>query len=80
MAAGVRDRARTDVGIGVTGIAGPDGGSDAKPVGTVMIAATGLGEPYVRTFRFAGDREQVKFQSSQAALDIIRRRLLDQAS
>lgn len=77
MAAGIRDRAHTDIGVGVTGIAGPTGGTDTKPVGTVVVAAVGIGDPVVRTFRFPGDREQVKFQASQAALDMVRRRLLD---
>ena len=75
MAEGVRVRASTDVGIGVTGIAGPDGGTPEKPVGTVAIAAA-IGETtHVRTFRFHGEREQVKFQASQAALDMVRRML-----
>jgi competence/damage-inducible protein CinA-like protein len=77
MAEGIRQRAGADIGVAITGIAGPDGGSDAKPVGTVMIATAGVGEPAVRTFRFFGDREQVKFQASQAALDMVRRRLVD---
>jgi nicotinamide-nucleotide amidase len=78
MAEGIRARANTDIGVGITGIAGPGGGSAAKPVGTVVIAVAGVGEPKVRTFRFFGDREQVKFQGSQAALDMVRRRLLEQ--
>lgn len=76
MAEGVRARAGVDVGVGVTGIAGPGGGSDEKPVGTVVIAvATGEGT-HSRTFRFPGERDQVKFQASQAALDMVRRLLL----
>ena len=75
MAEGVRVRASVDIGIGVTGIAGPDGGTPEKPVGTVAIAAA-IGETTrVRTFRFHGEREQVKFQASQAALDMVRRML-----
>jgi nicotinamide-nucleotide amidase len=75
MAVGVAARAGVEVGIGVTGIAGPDGGTPEKPVGTVAIAAALRGTATSRTHRFVGDREQVKFQSTQAALDMVRRAL-----
>jgi nicotinamide-nucleotide amidase len=75
MAEGVRSGAAVDVGVGVTGIAGPVGGSPEKPVGTVAIAAVTPSETRVRTFRFHGEREHVKFQASQAALDMLRRML-----
>jgi competence/damage-inducible protein CinA-like protein len=76
MAEGIRARARTEVGIGVTGIAGPGGGTPEKPVGTVAIAAALPGRTRSRVFRFVGGREMVKFQASQAALDMVRRSLL----
>jgi nicotinamide-nucleotide amidase len=76
MADGIRSRSRADIGVGVTGIAGPDGGTPEKPVGTVCIAAVVAEETRVRTFRFVGGREMVKFQASQAALDMVRRILL----
>jgi nicotinamide-nucleotide amidase len=76
MAEGIRSRSRVDIGIGVTGIAGPDGGTPEKPVGTVVIAAAAEGTR-VRTFRFVGGREMVKFQASQGALDMVRRLLLE---
>jgi competence/damage-inducible protein CinA-like protein len=76
MAEGVRVRAATDVGVGVTGIAGPGGGTPEKPVGTVAVAATVADVVRSRLFRFIGDREHVKFQASQAALDMVRRMLL----
>ncbi len=75
MAEGIRARARVEVGVGITGIAGPSGGSEAKPVGTVAIAAAFPDGHHVRTQRFLGGREHVKFQASQAALDLVRRRL-----
>lgn len=76
MADGVRRRHGASIGVGVTGIAGPGGGTDAKPVGTVAIAVTSEGESArVRTYRFIGGRGQVKFQASQAALDQVRRLL-----
>ena len=76
MAEGARASAGVDVALGVTGIAGPGGGSAEKPVGTVAIAAVVGSTTRVRTFRFHGEREQVKFQASQAALDMVRRLLL----
>lgn len=76
MASGIRDRARADVGVGITGIAGPGGGSEAKPVGTVCIAVTGR-ETRVRTFRFPGGREMVKALSANTAIDMLRRLLLE---
>jgi nicotinamide-nucleotide amidase len=74
MAAGIRRRAGVQVGVGITGIAGPGGGSEHKPVGTVCIAVDD-GTPYVRTFRFPGGRELVKAMSAGWAIDMIRRRL-----
>jgi nicotinamide-nucleotide amidase len=73
MADGIRARARVSVGVGVTGIAGPGGGSDDKPVGTVAVAVMTAAATRSRVFRFLGEREQVKFQASQAALDMVRR-------
>jgi nicotinamide-nucleotide amidase len=76
MANGIRSSAAVDVAIGVTGIAGPTGGSAEKPVGTVCIAAVVPDGTRVRTARFLGDREQIKYQASQAGLDMVRRMLL----
>jgi nicotinamide-nucleotide amidase len=73
MADGIRARARAGVGVGVTGIAGPTGGTPEKPVGTVAVAVVTGSERRVRTFRFFGEREQIKFQGSQSALDMVRR-------
>lgn len=75
MANGVRARAQVDVGVGVTGIAGPGGGTPDKPVGTVAIAAVTAAATRSHVYRFHGEREQVKFQASQAALDMVRRML-----
>jgi len=77
MGEGIRAAARVDIGVGVTGIAGPDGGTPDKPVGTVCVAAASRTETRVRTFRFVGGREMVKFQASQGALDMVRRMLLE---
>src|SRR5262249_42707933 len=57
MATGIKRLAQVEVGLGITGIAGPGGGSDAKPVGTVVIAVDGPGaRRFVRTFLFPGSR------------------------
>jgi nicotinamide-nucleotide amidase len=77
MADGVRTRSKADVGIGVTGIAGPGGGTPEKPVGTVAIAATAPNGARVRTFHFLGGRDMIKFQSAQAAMDMVRLMLLE---
>jgi nicotinamide-nucleotide amidase len=74
MADGVRARLKADVGIAVTGIAGPDGGTAQKPVGTVVIAIAGPASS-VRTFKFPGDRRMVRQFSTAAALDMVRRAL-----
>jgi nicotinamide-nucleotide amidase len=76
MAEGVRVRAMVDVGIGITGIAGPGGGTADKPVGTVAVALVTPTAAQVRTFQFVGDREQVKFQSTQAAMNMLRLMLI----
>jgi nicotinamide-nucleotide amidase len=72
MAEGIRSRAGTNVGIGITGIAGPGGGTPEKPVGTVSVAVIVDDETRVRTFQFIGGRDMVKFQAAQAALNMTR--------
>jgi nicotinamide-nucleotide amidase len=76
LAEGIRARARTNVGVGITGIAGPGGGSPQKPVGTVAIAVIVNEHVRVRTFQFLGGRDMVKFQSAQAAMNMLRLILL----
>ena len=77
MADGVRQRARSGVGVGITGIAGPGGGTPEKPVGMVCIAVVTPVQQQVRTFQFIGPREMVKFQSAQAAMNMLRHLLAD---
>jgi nicotinamide-nucleotide amidase len=75
MARGAATLAGSSCALAVTGIAGPEGGTPAKPVGTVFVGlATGEGA-LARRFFFAGDRAAVKWQSTQAALDMLRRSL-----
>ena len=78
MAEGIRSRAGTNAGIGITGIAGPGGGTPDKPVGTVAIAVAVDEEIRVRTFQFIGPREMVKFQAAQSALNMTRLMVLGQ--
>ena len=76
MAEAVRAKTGADVGVGITGIAGPGGGTAERPVGTVAIAVVVPGQPaYIRTYQFMGGRAMVKFQATQAAMDRIRRML-----
>jgi nicotinamide-nucleotide amidase len=76
MAAGVRQVSDSRVGIGITGIAGPDGGTDQKPVGLVYVALDGAAGTRVKRARFPGGRERVRFQATQVALEMLRRGLL----
>ena len=76
MAVGIRQRAGADFGISVTGIAGPGGGTDEKPVGTVFIGYSDKDETRSVRFNLPGDRFLIRWRSSQAALDYLRRRIL----
>jgi nicotinamide-nucleotide amidase len=76
MAVGMRERAGTTYAISVTGIAGPDGGSDEKPVGTVFIGFADADRVKSVKLLFPGDRYLIRWRSSQAALDYLRRQIL----
>ena len=77
MAVGAQRCAGVEYALGITGITGPGGGSTDKPVGTVCIALVSPNAlPRVRRLRLDGERERVKYQASQAALDMLRRVLL----
>jgi nicotinamide-nucleotide amidase len=76
MARGICARSGNPVGVAITGIAGPDGGTPTKPVGTVFVGVAVSGDVQTRRFQFAGDRSSVKWQSTQMALDLLRRRLM----
>jgi nicotinamide-nucleotide amidase len=79
MARGAAARAGTPCALAITGIAGPDGGTPAKPVGTVFVGLAVEGQVSARRFRFLGDRASVKWQSTQAAFDMLRRALKGRA-
>jgi nicotinamide-nucleotide amidase len=77
LAEGIRKRAGASIGVGITGIAGPTGGTPEKPVGTVAIAVIAPdGAAHVRTFSLFGTRTMIKFWSSQYAMNMVRRLLI----
>jgi nicotinamide-nucleotide amidase len=80
MAAGARRVARTNIGLAITGVAGPTGGTPAKPVGTVWIAADIDGDASSALHRMWGDREEIRQRAAQWTLDLLRRRLAVPAS
>jgi len=77
MAQGVRHRLQADLGLAATGIAGPTGGTPDKPVGLVYLAVADEAGVQDLKYYWPGPREEVKYRASQAALDLVRRRLLE---
>jgi len=75
MAEGIRKIAKTDMGLAVTGIAGPLGGTEDKPVGTVFIGFSVDGKVFSGQYRFSGERDKIKLNTSEMALDWVRRYL-----
>ncbi len=76
MAVGVRTGSGADIALAVTGIAGPAGGTEDKPIGTVYIAIATAEENWVTKFHFRGDREQIREITAESGLDLIRKYLL----
>jgi competence/damage-inducible protein CinA-like protein len=72
LADGIRRRTGSTLGVGITGIAGPGGGSEEKPVGTVHVAVSHAGGVKERGTRFPGDREAIRWHAAQLALDMVR--------
>lgn len=77
MASGVRDAFGTDTAIATSGIAGPDGGTDEKPVGTTWICVQYMEKSFAKRYRFGGSRERIITQASNTALQLLRRLLLN---
>lgn len=75
LAEGIRKRTGASIGLGITGIAGPSGGTPEKPVGLVYIALADEPGTLIREFRFPGNRKKIRHWASQASLEMIRRRL-----
>jgi nicotinamide-nucleotide amidase len=71
LAQNIRRLAASDIGLGITGIAGPDGGSLAKPVGTVFIAVSIGPRTYFKKFNFSGTRLKIKTSAKEAALHLL---------
>ena len=71
MAAGARIRSRADWAVSATGLAGPDGGTEATPVGTVFIGISSANGTFAREFHFEGERMQVRCQTVDAALNLL---------
>ena len=76
LARGIRQRTGASMGVGITGIAGPNGGTDEKPVGLVYIAVSYGQKTESLECHFRGDREKIRQWASQQALDMVRRRLM----
>lgn len=76
MAAGARNATAATVGLAITGVAGPGGGSDEKPVGTVWVATDVRGDIQQRMFQLWGDREEIRARSAQWTLELLRKRLV----
>ena len=75
MASGIRERLGVDVGIAVTGVAGPGGGTPAKPVGLVHYAVSALDDVAAQEFSFPGDRDVIRTRATVASLHLARRML-----
>ena len=76
MACGLKEKTDVDIAVSITGIAGPSGGSKEKPVGTVFFGLADNEEIFSKKFVFPGDRNLIRWRSSQFALDLVRRQLL----
>jgi PncC family amidohydrolase len=76
MSRGIKERTGASIGLSVTGVAGPSGGSPQKPVGTVWISIAQESRHEARLFNFHGDRERIILGTSQAALHWLRAILL----
>lgn len=77
MASGARDSLGAEIGVGITGVAGPGGGSPEKPVGTVWTAIDVRGSVRARRSVYVGDREEIRQRAAQGALDMVRRALAE---
>jgi nicotinamide-nucleotide amidase len=77
LAEGVRKKAEADLSVAITGIAGPTGGTQEKPVGLVYIAVTDRNMTESREFRFSGDRHTIRERASLTALNMLRLHILE---
>lgn len=77
MAVGCRDKFKTEYALSITGIAGPDGGTETKPVGTTYIGLASTHNNYARRFNFGNDRNINRIRATYSALELLRRDMLD---
>lgn len=77
MAEGVREHLSSSIGIGITGVAGPGGGTPEKPVGTVWVATAFPSATHARLLRLIGDRDEIRRRATQASLEMVRRALIE---
>ena len=77
MAEGIKNAANSDIGVGITGIAGPGGGSIDKPVGLVYVAVSAFGDTAVKELRLCGTREKIRYTACLHAFDMIFKKILD---
>jgi competence/damage-inducible protein CinA-like protein len=76
LAEGVRDRCKSTLGVGITGVAGPGGGTEEKPVGLVYVALADENDTEVTDRKYPGDRDRIRHWATQQALDMVRRKLM----
>jgi nicotinamide-nucleotide amidase len=76
MAQGVRDLLKSDIGVAISGVAGPDGGSDAKPVGTFFVGVLSPHGSFEQRCLYSNERQNVRVYASYVALDLVRRHVL----
>ena len=77
MAAGIRRSSASDIGVGISGIAGPGGGTEDKPVGTVYIGIDYMNHVYSYKYNFQGTRKDIKLATAKYTLDLIRNHIID---
>jgi nicotinamide-nucleotide amidase len=76
LAEGIRKRCKATLGVGITGVAGPAGGTEEKPVGLVYNGLASEDGTQVEERKFPGDRKRVRWFATQLALDMVRRKLM----
>ena len=76
LAEGIRDRCKSTLGVGITGVAGPGGGTEEKPVGLVYVALADENNTEVTERKYPGDRDRIRLWATQQALDMVRRKLM----
>ena len=79
MVRGLQRQGKADIALSVTGTAGPTGGTEEKPVGTVFLALLCEKGLHIERFQFGGDRQKIKLAAAYTALDRLRRAMIDES-